>query len=79
MVDLWSKSHSVVSDCDPTDCSPPGTSPGIPQQEYWNGSPFTSPGHLPNPGIKPGSPALQEDSLSSELPGKPLYRYVRRI
>ena len=25
---------------------------------------------LPNPGIEPDSPALQEDSLPSELPGK---------
>ena len=33
--------------------------------------PFPSPGHLPNPGIKPGSPALQADSLPSEPPGKP--------
>ena len=32
-----------------------------------------SPGHLPNPGIKPGSPALQVDSLPSELPGKPQF------
>ena len=30
-----------------------------------------SPGDLPNPGIKPGSPALQADSLPSEPPGKP--------
>ena len=30
-----------------------------------------SPGDLPNPGIKPGSPALQADSLLSESPGKP--------
>ena len=29
-----------------------------------------SPGDLPNPGIDPGSPALQEDSLPAELPGK---------
>ena len=27
--------------------------------------------HLPNPGIEPGSPALQADALPSELPGKP--------
>ena len=32
-------------------------------------------GDLPDPGIKPGSPALQEDSLSSELPGKPLFTH----
>ena len=30
--------------------------------------PFPSPGDLPNPGIKPGSPALQADALSSEPP-----------
>ena len=32
---------------------------------------FLSPGDLSNPGIKPGSPALQVDSLPAELPGKP--------
>ena len=41
------------------------------RQEYWNGLPFPSPGDLLDPGIKPGSPALQEDSLPSEPPGKP--------
>ena len=29
------------------------------------GKPFPSPGDLPNPGIEPGSPALQADSLLS--------------
>ena len=33
--------------------------------------PFPSPGDLPNPGIEPGSPALQADSLPSEPPAKP--------
>ena len=40
------------------------------RQEYWNGLPFPSPGDLPDPGIEHGSPALQADSLPSELPGK---------
>ena len=31
----------------------------FPRQEYWSGLPFPSPGDLPHPGIKPGSPALQ--------------------
>ena len=31
---------------------------GFPRQEYWSGLPFPSPGDLPGPGIKPGSPAL---------------------
>ena len=39
-------------------------------QEYWSGQPIPSPGDLPNPGIEPGSPALQADSLPAELPGK---------
>ena len=42
------------------------------RQEYWRGLPFPSPGNLPDPGIKTGSPALQADSLQSEPPGKPI-------
>ena len=38
--------------------------------EQWSGSTFPYPGYLPNPGIKPRSPALQEDSLPAEPPGK---------
>ena len=41
------------------------------RQEYWSGLPLPSPGDLPNPGIERGSPALQEDALPSEPPGKP--------
>ena len=41
------------------------------RQEYWSGLPFPSPGDLPDPGIKPGSPALQADALPSEPPGNP--------
>ena len=40
------------------------------RQEYWSGLPFPSAEDLPNPGIKPGSPALQADSLPSEPQGK---------
>ena len=40
------------------------------RQENWSGLPFPSPGDLPNPGIEPGSPALQADALPSEPPGK---------
>ena len=41
---------------------------GFSRQEYWSGLPFPSPGDLPNPGIEPGSPALQADALPSEPP-----------
>ena len=44
---------------------------GFFRQEDWSGLPFPSPGDLPNPGIKPESPALQADSLLTELQGKP--------
>ena len=40
---------------------------GFSRQKYWSGLPFHFPGNLPNPGIKPGSPACQVDSLPSEL------------
>ena len=40
---------------------------GFSRQEYWSRLLFPSPGDLPNPGIKPGSPALQADSLLTEL------------
>ena len=40
---------------------------GFSRQEYWSGLPLPSPGDLPNPGIEPGSPAFQADSLSTEL------------
>ena len=36
---------------------------GFPRQEYWSGLPFSSLGHLPNPGIEPTFAALQADSL----------------
>ena len=42
---------------------------GFSRQEHWSGLPLPSPGDLPNPGIKPGSPALEADTLTSEPPG----------
>ena len=49
-------------------CRPPGSSAmGFSRQEYWSGLPFPSPGDLPDPGIEPGSPALQADSFPTEL------------
>ena len=48
---------------------------GFSRQGYWSGLPFPSPGDLPDPGIKPRSPALQADALPSVPPGKPLLIY----
>ena len=43
---------------------------GFSEQAYWSGFPFPSPGDLPDPGIKPRSPSLQADALTSEPPGR---------
>ena len=48
---------------------------GFSRQEYWSGLPFPSPGDLPNPGIKPRSPASEADALTSEPPVKPFRSY----
>ena len=70
-----SVSHSVMSDSG-TPWNVAHQAPlsmGFSRQEHWSGFPFLSPGDLPNLGIKPGSQALQADSLPSELPGIPKY------
>ena len=56
----WTEAHKA----------PP--SMGFSRQEYWSGLQFPSPGDLPTPGIKPRSPTLQADALTSAPPGKPL-------
>ena len=49
---------------------------GFSRQEYWHGLPFPSPGDLPDPGIEPGSPALQADSSPTELQGNMVSRFL---
>ena len=44
---------------------------GFPRQEYWSGLPFPSPGDLPDPGIKPTSPALGSGFFTAKPPRKP--------
>ena len=57
--------------CHPMDCSLPRFSiQGIFQARILEWVPFPSPQDLPNPGIKPRSPALEADTLPSEPPGK---------
>ena len=43
---------------------------GFSRQKQWSGLPFPSLGDLADPGIEPGSPALQANSLPTELQGK---------
>ena len=68
--------QSFLTLCDPMDCSLLGSSVhGIFQARVleWvlQWSPFPSPGDRPKPGIEPGSPTLQADTLLSDPPGKP--------
>ena len=60
--------------CDPMDCSLPGSSVhGVSQARIlgWGGLSFPSPGHLPDPGIEPASPAWQVNSLPLNHQGSP--------
>ena len=69
---LMCVSRSVVTNCDPRDCS--HQAPlfmGFSRQEYWSGLPFPSPGDLPDLGMELESPAMQADSLPSDSPEKP--------
>ena len=61
--------------CDPMDClaHQAPLSMGFSRQKYQSGLPIPTPGHLPDPGIKPRSPALQADSFLSEPQGSPFY------
>ena len=52
---------------------------GFSRQEHYSGLPCLPPGDLPDSGIKPRSPALQADSLPSELPGKPMNTEVSKL
>ena len=60
--------RSCLTLCDPMDVAP--LSMGFPRQEYWNGLPFPPPEDLPNPGVKPASPALAGGFFTTEPPGK---------
>ena len=57
-------------------CKPP-LSTEFSKQAYWSGLPFSIPGDIPDPGIKPGYLSLWADSLPSESPGKPnIYTFI---
>ena len=80
----WENAHNVVvveslslTLATPQTCQA-ALSMGFSRQEYWSGLPFPSPGDLPHPGIKSGSPALQADSFLTKLCGKP-YFYIISI
>ena len=56
------------------------------RQEYWSGLPFPSPGDLPDPGVKPGSPEILflhmgrgEQREGEEIKGKVRIHVFRRL
>ena len=67
-------SQSCLTLCNTMNCT---SVHGILQARILEGLLFPSPGDLPDPGIQPGSPALQADSLPSEPPGKPVQSLSR--
>ena len=69
---LVTKSCLILCDLWTIACQAP-LSLGFPRQDYWSGLPFPSPGHLPDPGIIPASPALAGGVFTTEPPGKPKY------
>ena len=63
---LWKVkvTQSCQTLCNPKDCSPPGSSVHrVFKARILSGLPCSPPGDIPYPGIEPGSPALQADSL----------------
>ena len=57
--------------CDAVDCSLPDSSvQGFSKQAYWSRLPFPPPADLPDPGIKPMSPALAGRLFTTVPPGK---------
>ena len=77
----WSEvTQLCLTLCDPVDCSLPGSSiHGILQARILEWIAISFSGDLPNPGIKPVSPALQADALPSELPGNPGNEWTNAI
>ena len=68
----WNNIQSKQTLCNPMDLAhQTPLSMKFSEREYWSGLPFPSSGDLPDPGIKPRSPAMQAASLLSEPPGKP--------
>ena len=68
-------SRLVVSDYDPMDCSPPGSSVhGILQARVLEWVACLPPGDLPDTGTEPGFPTLQANSLLPDPPAKLAHR-----
>ena len=76
---LWSKQSNLLSHVQ-LFVTPLATQiMELSRPEYWSILPFCSRGNLPNTGIKPRSPTLQEDSLRAQPPGKPIVGWVTHV
>ena len=79
-------SCAVLTDSIMSDSATPWTEPTrlpcpweFSRQGHWSDLQCPTPGDLPNPGIEPRSPALQADSLPTELSGKPQREEVKKL
>ena len=72
-VQLFATSRTVACQALSTGFSRNNTGAIILQQEYWSGLPCPPPGDLPDPGLKPVSPALQVESLLLSHQGSPTH------
>ena len=73
---VWSVTQWYLTLCDPMDCSLPGSSSmEFSRQEYRSGLAITIPEDLPDPGIEPTSPTLVDRFLTTEPPGKHLWKW----
>ena len=72
-------SHQVLSDTFVTPWTVVHQAPlsmGFLRRDYWSGLPFPSPWNLPNPGIKPTSPALAGRFFTTERLGSPCLKPI---
>ena len=68
-IGVWSLSHVRLFETPWTVAHQVPLSMEFSRQEYWSGFPFPPSGDLPDPGIKPASPALAGGFFTTELPG----------
>ena len=76
---LWSKQSNLLSHVQLFVTSLTTQIMELSRPEYWSVLPFCSPEDLPNTGIEPRSPTLQEDSLRAQPPGKPIVGWVTHV
>ena len=76
---VWLLSHVLLFSTSWTVACQAPLSMGFSRKQHWSGLPCPSPGDLPDPGIKPPSPALASGFFTAEPPGRPLTKLTCTI